>query len=231
MQPVDHQWCFEKARIVLRNDNRDRINLIDQFANEINQGLEVADTGAGEITTPYGNIPIAPTMHYLNPYMNTGIGGWMSIGVGVITNAALFCESCFAIARRLWQNQDNASSMRVFGIALHIVQDLTIPHHARCQPLFNHREYEDWLHRNIDNSPIPTSNGIYDRNRYPAQWVYANARDAFGYFGYCDGINRIPWNPLTWSTQNEDLGRVRNAMVPLAVGTTAGFVDYFLSKI
>jgi len=122
--------------------------------------------------------------------------------------------------------------MKVFGVALHLVQDLTVPHHAGCQVLFNHREYEDWLHRNIENTPsIPTSNGIYDHNRYPTQWVYSNARDAYGYFGYCDGINRNTWNPLTWFTQNEDPERVRNAMIPLAVRTSAGFIDYFLSKI
>ncbi len=233
MWPPDHQWCFEKARIVLRNDNKDRIDLIDKFANEINQGLEAADWMAGEISTPYANIPLAPTLHYLDPKSNTGIGGWFGTGLGLITNAALFCQGCFTVAHQLWQKPDNnALSMKVFGVALHLVQDLTVPHHARCQPLFNHREYEEWLHNNIGNtSGIPTSGGIYDHNRYPLQWIYSNARDAYGLFGYCDGINRNPLNPLTWLTQNEDPKRVRNAMVPLAVRTSAGFIEYFLSKI
>jgi len=109
MWPIDHQWCFERAQI--KNDNRDRINLVDQFATEINRGLEEADTGLGGIQTPYGNIPIAPVMHYLDPHTNNGIGGWIGIGVGYVTNAALFCESCFTIARELWQKPDNALSM------------------------------------------------------------------------------------------------------------------------
>lgn len=232
MWPDDHKWCFEKARIVLRNDNREKIDLIDQFANEINQGLELADTGAGEIATPICNIPVAPVMHYLDPTKNMGIGGWISIGSGLITNAALFCESCSAIALQLWQRSDKALSMKVFGVALHLVQDLTVPHHARCQVLFNHREYEDMLHQNIASIPnIPASNGIYDRNKYPVQWAYYTAREAYGYFGYCDGMNRIFWNPFTWFTQNEDNERVRNAMVPLAIMISAGFIDYYLSKI
>jgi len=243
MWPIDHQRCFQIARIVLRNDNRSRINLIDQYAGEIRQGLYDADWGQGTILNT--NIPVASTMHYLDPYANVGVGGWIGIGGGIITNAALFCDTCFNRARQLWQS-DQASSMRVFGVALHLVQDLTVPHHARNQPSFNHTEYERWLDEQLENTGIPddntnipsniptyipTRNGIYDPNRYPLQWVYSNARSAYGYFGYCDGINRDTWNPLTWFTQNEDLIRVRNAMIPLAIRTSAGFIDCFLSKI
>lgn len=228
----DHKWCFEKARIVLRNDKREKIDLIDEFANEIKWGLEIADTGAGDIKTSISNIPVAPVMHYLDPTRNVGIGGWINISGGLATNAALFCESCFAIALQLWQRSEKALSMKVFGVALHLVQDLTVPHHARCQVLFNHREYEDMLHQNIASIPnIPDSNGIYDRTRYPMQWAYSNAREAYGYFDYCDGMNHISWNPFSWFTKNEDNERVRNALVPLAIRTSAGFIDCYLSKI
>jgi hypothetical protein len=44
-------------------------------------------------------------------------------------------------------------------------------------------------------------------------------------------MNRIFWNPFTWFTQNEENERVRNAMVPLAVRSSAGFIDYYLSKL
>lgn len=232
MWPSDHKWCFEKARNVLKNDKRDRIDLVDRYAEEIKEGLEIADTGAGMIQTQFGSVPIVPVLHYLNPFKNTGIGGWISIGAGVVTNAALLCESCHDIARQLWQQDaDNALPMKIFGIALHLVQDLTVPHHARCQPLFNHREYEEWLHNNIEETPIPSSNGNYNHSKYPVEWVYSNAREAYGFFGYCDGFDRNFWNPLTWFTKNEDLVKVRDAMVPLAVLSSAGFIDYFLHKL
>ncbi|MFZ5900355.1 MAG: hypothetical protein ACOYVI_03240 [Bacillota bacterium] len=232
MRIEDHQWCFERARIVLRNDRRPGLCLVNKFADEINRGLEEADVGLMDVETPFGDIPVAPVMHFLDPYTNMGLGGWISIGLGAVTNAALFCDACFNIARKLWQKGDQSLSMRVFGIALHLVQDLTVPHHARCTVLFKHSEYEHWVHEHInETSNVPVKDGFYSNEMFPAQWVYANAREAYGYFGYCDGINLNLWRPRSWVFKKDDFALVRDMMVPLAVRTSAGFTDYFLSKL
>ncbi|MFZ5898108.1 MAG: hypothetical protein ACOYU7_02820 [Bacillota bacterium] len=232
MRIEDHQWCFERARIVLRNDHRLKLHLVDQFADEINKGLEEADMGLADVETPFGIIPIAPVMHFLNPYTHMGLGGWISIGLGAVTNAALFCNACFDIARRLWKRGEQNLSMRVFGMALHLVQDLTVPHHARCAVFFQHSEYEQWLHHNINQTAnVPLRDGLYTTERYPAQWVYANAREAYSYFGYCDGIAFKLWSPRSWVFKNDNFALVRDTMVPLAVRTSAGFIDYFLGKL
>ncbi len=225
MVTADHQWCFERARAVLANDNRAGLTIIDRYAGEISQGLVDADWAVG--TIPGTDIAVAPVMHHLNPYTGQGLGGWISVAGGIVTNAALFCESCFTIAREQWA-ENRPLAMRVFGVALHLVQDLTVPHHARCQVWHHHAEYELWLHREIDMTPeLPARNGSYHGGWPPARWVYANARSAYGYFRYCDGLEPDPGHPPTWDFRRDDFVLVRNALVPLAIKSSAGFTDYW----
>lgn len=229
MVTADHQWCFERARTVLASDNRAGLALIDQYAGQISQGLVDADWAAG--TVPGTDIAVAPVMHHLNPYTGQGLGGWISVAGGIVTNAALFCESCFAIARDRWP-ENRALAMRVFGVALHLVQDLTVPHHARCQVWYHHAEYERWLHGQIVMTPdLPVRNGNYHPGRHPGRWVYANAMVAYGYFGYCDGLEPDPGYPQTWGFRRDDFALVRNALVPLAIKSSAGFTDYWVQRL
>ncbi len=229
MLTVDHQWCFAKALTVLANDNCPGLLFLERYAGQISQGLFDADWAVG--TIPGTDIAVAPVMHHLNPYTNQGLGGWINISGGVVTNAALFCEACFSAAMKLWPN-NQALSMQVYGVALHLVQDLTVPHHARCQVAYQHSEYEAWVHGHIDQTPaLPSSGGIYDHRRPPSRWVYHNAFVAYEYFGYCDGRNPEPQKPRTWGYLRDDFCLVRNAMVPLAVRTSAGFSDYWIQRL
>jgi phospholipase C len=226
MMTVDHQWCFARTMTVLAYDDHPGLPVIDHYAGQISQGLVDADWAIG--TIPGTDIAVAPVMHHLNPYTNEGLGGWINVAGGVVTNAALFCEACFSVALELWPD-NQALAMRVFGAALHLVQDLTVPHHARCQVASRHAEYEAWLHDHIDLTPgLPSAGGIYDHRRPPLRWVYSNAFIAYNFFGYCDGRNPEPDQPRTWGYLRDDLALVRNAMVPLAVRTSAGFIDCWL---
>jgi len=147
--------------------------------------------------------------HYFDPRTGCGLKPW--------PGAAAECERYFARAMACWRRGRLKGSLFFLGAAAHLVQDLCVPYHAGLVPFSGHQAFERWAEKHLSRYPALT--GMYGRARDPAGWVAANARDSLG------------WLPgLVASPRDEVFDRVAAAMVPLAMGTTAGFLVFFLER-
>ncbi len=219
MKVESHQWCFEKAMIVLRNDKIIGIDLLDE--NRIKDGLREADFDKSIF-----GMPIKPVMHYFNPLTHMGLGVKISpldpvtgAIAGLVTNAASHCKFVYNSSLKYYLKKHNIdASMIMFGIALHIIQDLTVPHHSRCKTFNKHLQYEKWLNETLEETPIPLAGGYYHNELPVKKWVYHNAKKSYSLYKYCNG-------------KHDDFEKVRNEMIPLAILSSAGFISKFIFDI
>ncbi|PKN53072.1 MAG: hypothetical protein CVU55_03790 [Deltaproteobacteria bacterium HGW-Deltaproteobacteria-13] len=227
MVPASHVACFRQALVVLRNDGRNNTaDMLVPYADNIDTYLQAADWRTNPLNiwdasnNPVG-IPYSAANHWLNPV------GFVTSAVTSITdikNAAGFCAFCFNIAIALWQLHDYNHSTAALGVALHLVQDLTVPHHAVPTPGNNHLDYENWLNNNLHAGTI-ANGGNYNNYLIAPLWVWNIATRALLQFPYCDGINPpFRWLPLP---RRDNYDRVRNEMAPRAIRSSAGFLECF----
>src|SRR2546428_11858005 len=90
--------------------------------------------------------------HYMDPNTGSGLGGFRSAG-SLGRENALFAEAA-------WRDGDHWDALEHLGRVLHIIQDLTVPHHARLTPLDSHAEYEAWVTDHLKGIPPPI-HGVY----------------------------------------------------------------------
>lgn len=125
-----HLFIQENALEILYNEGFIKeYNLFKVYLPDINRGLVWADQ---DFKSYY---------HFYNPRQQRGKFGYDD-------NAMTMAKSYYNRALKYFAMKNYERSMFYFGAACHIIQDLTIPQHAKGKLLDNHRQFEVYVKSN-----------------------------------------------------------------------------------
>ena len=203
-----HEAITAAALACLRNDGRERTALVFQnYLSDLHRGSYDADYSRGT----FMNQTIASMTHFYDPA--TGRGFLLSR-----RTAASLCRERYISALRKWRAGDRSGASYDLGWAVHLLQDLTIPHHTRADTgPRTHAEYEAFLDRE-GSAWLATEGGIY-ADKEPETWIHGNAAAAAGYWYLFEGRG------------TPDFATAGRELVPLAVRTTAGMLAGFMARV
>lgn len=194
-----HPFINEQARIILLNDGyKQAAHFFDMFAHQLDNGVVWVDYG------------LQSACHLYDPDSRSGMWHWPS--------AAEKCSEFYRKALKLWHSQKHARAMFYLGAALHLIQDVCVPHHATCHLFNGHMAYENWVENRKSHYPAENG-GIYHISRHPQEWIAENAKLAKQYFHLVSRGN------------TEDYHRATDVLLPRAQQTTAGFLLHFYNQI
>lgn len=209
-----HQFILGQVPIILRNDG------YQQLAELI--------SGQNLVQMKFGTMRADQTLwdsreHYMDPVTHGGFIGFKSAGQ--------LAQERFNEAVSYWNSGNRDSAFFELGWAAHLVQDLTVPHHAALTALDYHSEYEQWVLDNQDAHAV-VSGGVYNFSAYlpghyedesnPFDWVDYNAHFSIDFFQYVNGENGVGDNDYDYAA-GELLARAQR--------TSAGFMLMFLSSV
>ncbi len=209
-----HQFLFDQIPIILANDGH--------------AGVADFIDGRNLMRMKLGSIRADETLwdsreHYMDPQTHDGLIGFKSAG-------QLGAER-FNAAVSDWIAGSKDGAFFNIGWVVHLVQDLTVPHHAALTPLDYHSEYEQWVFDHRHDFPVD-SGGIYDFDSYlpghyesendPFDWMDYNAHYAIQFFEDVNGENGQGGN---------DYGYAAASLLPRAQRTSAGFLIMFLETV
>lgn len=158
-----HQFIFEQARKILRNDG---YKSIADFLDSIDPSsgltyLEILIKGSDE-----NDRLIAASQHYMDPMDHRGL--WF---IWYQKSAGTLCQERFNQAILDWQRGDYYNAMYNLGWATHLLQDVSVPHHAWTTYLFGHGKYEGWVDNNKYFFAVD-SGGLYSFSSFPDLQFY-----------------------------------------------------------
>ncbi|AFM43034.1 Zinc dependent phospholipase C [Desulfosporosinus acidiphilus SJ4] len=191
-----HGYCLQQAYDILRQDGKDEVAAyFCSYDNDLQEGLSWADRGWKNIC------------HYFYDPEKQGRVHW--------PGADAECQYYFNKAAAAFQ-RNISKGMFYLGAALHIVQDMCVPHHALGVIFDGHQEFERWTINNLDCF-IVKGNGIYKSFTHPTQWIRYNAEIASRFFQLVSQEN---------GCSEESYNAAAGKLLPLTVLTTAGFLDF-----
>jgi len=125
-----HLFIQENSIDILKNEGyENEYKLFKEYLPQINQGLVWADQD------------FKSYHHFYNPKEGKGKYGYDD-------NAMTVAKSYYNKAIKYYVIDNYERSMFFFGAACHIIQDLTIPQHAKGRLLDNHRQFEVYIKSN-----------------------------------------------------------------------------------
>ncbi|MFQ6060240.1 MAG: PKD domain-containing protein [Thermoplasmata archaeon] len=209
-----HQFLFNQIPIILASDG--------------NQG--VADFIGGQylMNMKLGSIRADETLwdsreHYMDPQTHEGLVGFKSAGE--------LGKEKFNAAVSYWNAGNRMESFFNLGWSIHLVQDLTVPHHAALTPFDYHSEYEQWVFDHRSDYAV-SSDGIYVFESYlpghyesesdPFDWIDYNAHHSMQFFEDVNGPN---------GQNGNDYAHAAAKLLPRAQRTSAGFLTMFLKEV
>lgn len=192
---LPHIYSLEQAYRLLEQDNKSRAaNFFEDYHTYLKKGLLWADRGWKNVC------------HYYNWNNDQNRVQW--------PDAAAECQYYFNKAMSLF-SQEMVKGMFYLGAALHLVQDMCVPHHSTGVVFDGHLEFEKWAASNWYNFPAKT--GLYSSFTHPVQWIDQNAKLS------------APLYPLV-SIENgcssKTYTKAAETLIPLSIATTAGFLDF-----
>lgn len=195
---VTHVHCLEQAYITLNHDKKENVaTLFSAYHSTLTKGLYWADQGWKNVN------------HFYSHPDKQGIIGW--------PGATAECQYYFNRAFTFFP-KNIEKGMFFLGAAIHLIQDMCVPHHSLGILFDGHREFESWATKNWNR--FPAESGLYLPFFHPAQWIDYNASVS------------APLYPLV----SQDAGcsedsykKASKILIPLTIATTAGFL-YFVSK-
>lgn len=196
---LTHLMCNRQAVKILQNDRlRKQAEIAGEFSAALDRGVAWADRGFKNMS------------HFLNPRTNKGIYGW--------TDAVRECGLFWNQALYFWQGQNYEKAFFYLGAAVHLVQDMCVPHHAMGILFDGHQEYEAWVVANRYNYRVEEQ-GIYDLGGSPGEWIRSNSSFAARYYHLVGA-----------TSAKRDYGQATGILLARAQRVTAGFLSYFLKR-
>jgi len=195
---VTHVQCLNQAYIVLKRDGKEDVaTLFNAHHSTLTRGLYWADRGWKNVN------------HFYSHPNKQGIIGWP----GVSAECQYYFNKAFTFFPK---NVDKC--MFFLGAALHLIQDMCVPHHSLGILFDGHKEFETWATHNWDKFPVTC--GMYLPFSHPAQWIDHNARVSSPLY---------PLVSLKEGCSEESYKKALETLIPLTIATSAGFLD-FVSK-
>ncbi|AEF93454.1 phospholipase C zinc-binding protein [Desulfotomaculum nigrificans CO-1-SRB] len=191
-----HRFCNLQAINILKRDGfRQEALLYHSFRDALNRGAVWCDKGFKNIS------------HYYNHQANSGL--WHG------PDAPTECQFYVNRAVKKWRQGRLSEAMFYLGAAVHIIQDLCVPHHASGLVFGGHKFFEDWAREHYEDFTV-NHGGIYDLADSGADWVIENAAVSATYL------------PQVINGNNSTaIAGVVEILLQRAQKTTAGFLLYF----
>lgn len=199
-QGLTHAFCNRQAiNILYRDGFPGYAKIAGEFRQQLDQGVNWADEG------------FKNTAHFYRTDSGKGLPGCWDAGVE--------CERHWQKAVGNWQAGRYERAFHYLGAAVHLVQDLCVPHHALGFLFDGHQEYEDWAEINSNKFRV-WDRGKYEHDKTCFEWVKSNAEVAGKFMRLVrDGASE------------RDFYRATAVLLPLAQRTTAGFIACFLNQM
>ena len=193
---ITHAHCLQKAYDVLEQDGKeDVVGFFRPYDELLKKGLVWADQGWKNVC------------HYFSDPNKHGVLRW--------PGADSECQYYFNKAVALYQHNKTKGAF-FLGAALHLVQDMCVPHHAVGTVFDGHQEFESWVKNNLHYFTAK-QNGIYNPFTHPSQWIRHNVEIATPYY---------PFVSQEKGCSEETYFDAAGKLLPLTVYTTAGFLDF-----
>lgn len=195
-----HCVCNKQAVKILFNDGKIAVaNLIEAYIDELNKGVEWAD------------YDFKNSSHFYNPI--TGKGAWRW------PNAVMECNLHVSLAKQFAAVKNYKKAMFYLGAAVHLIQDMCVPHHSRGVMLKGHQEFEDWVEKEHEKFLIDKG-GSYHKYTSPARWIINNAKFSYTLYPLVeDGSPLLDYQEAT------------SKLLILSQVTTAGFFASFCEEV
>jgi len=192
---VTHVHCLEQAYIALKQDGKgDVTDLFKAHHAMLTKGLYWADRGWKNVN------------HFYSHPDKQGFISW--------PGATAECQYYFNRAFTFFP-KNVAKGMFFLGAALHLVQDMCVPHHSLGVLFDGHKEFETWATKNWDK--FPETSGMYLPFSHPAQWIDHNASISCPLY---------PLVSLEKGCSEESYQKASKILIPLTIATSAGFLDF-----
>ncbi|MCR4400841.1 MAG: zinc dependent phospholipase C family protein [Syntrophomonadaceae bacterium] len=189
-----HRVLTQGAIGLLRKQGLHRVaDLVEPHADALHRGSAWADSGW------------RCAHHYFDPHRGRGLRGWSS--------ALEVCRSSFADACACYRQGSHDQAFFRLGEAVHLLQDVCVPHHARNTAFHGHQRFEAWAERHVHAYPATTVLHVADRE--VGGWIEHNARVAYECY------------PLVEGHSLEGYAAAGALLLPLAQSSTAGFLAMF----
>jgi len=191
-----HMYCLNQALELLGRDGRDEVAAtFAPYRTPLIKGLLWADRGWKNVC------------HYFTLPDKQGGLPW--------PGAMAECQHYFNKAGGVLGKHIH-KGMFYLGAALHLVQDMCVPHHAVGSVFDGHQEFERWAARHWQEYPAGNS-GLYLKFTHPSQWIEHNARRAARYYSLVSQEQ---------GCSEETYAKAAAALLPLTIQSTAGFLAF-----
>ncbi|WP_088188489.1 zinc dependent phospholipase C family protein [Desulfosporosinus sp. FKA] len=191
-----HGHCLHEAYHILEQDGKnDVLDYFRPYDDMIIKGLFWADKRWKNIC------------HYFSDPQKQGGLHW--------PGADAECQYYFNKAITM-SGQNVPKGMFYLGAALHLVQDMCVPHHALGVIFDGHQEFERWTSNNLDKFTFKQS-GIYKAFTHPSQWIRHNVELSAPYYPLVSAAKGI---------KEKNYFIAAEKLLAITVYTTAGFLDF-----
>ncbi|MHB1653312.1 MAG: zinc dependent phospholipase C family protein [Desulfitobacteriaceae bacterium] len=191
-----HVRFLEQAHYVLIADGKaDVAAFFQQYQSSLSKGVLWADQG-------WKNVG-----HYYSQPGRQGILRW--------PGAASECQYYFNKALTTFRN-DREKGMFYLGAALHVVQDMCVPHHSLGMVFDGHQEFEKWAYRHWDEF-LTARHGFYLPFTHPIHWIEHNANISAPYYHLVS---------LEKGCNERSYIKAAKELLPFTIRTTAGFLNF-----
>jgi len=173
-----HQFIFQQAKTILRNDGYENIaDFLESKTPSDESFLDVMIRGSDENDEWLWQAG----EHYMQPTTHLGL----LFGVR-FKSAGVLAQEKFDEAVDHWFHGEREDAMYDLGWAIHMVQDLSVPHHAYLTPWMGHSTYEE-LVDGSKTSYLVSSGGVYSFPSFPNYYTtthYSTTETAFDWVDY-----------------------------------------------
>lgn len=199
LRTVTHNICNQQAVQIMKSDGW------YSEAGFLSKNLDQIDMG-----TSWADINCRGFSHCYNPVTKRGYFNCPS--------AVEECRKYFDLAKSSFIKHRYGRAFFYLGAAVHLVQDLCVPHHSHNVIFNGHQRFEKWTEAHVENYLV-SSHGLYNSAiKDPGEWVIKNAQASFDLFSF------------TKNTLITDYHEAAKAMFPRAQKTSAGFFLFFLES-
>ncbi|WP_010248072.1 zinc dependent phospholipase C family protein [Acetivibrio cellulolyticus] len=192
---------FQALKILEKDKYLDAHCFFSDYIVDLNDGVVWADQD------------LKSSNHFYSPTSDKGLFG--------NSNAMSLSVEYYQKAKEYWFLQNTNKSMFYLGAAVHLVQDMTVPHHANIRLLDKHRQYENYIKRTY----LSTPNFAVDHGGYYMagieEFIKCNARNAIKIYSRLKDIKE---NKKRYYT-------IAKFTLPLAQKTTAGCLLNFYRDV
>lgn len=198
-----HIFIQAKALEILKNEGHiEEYKFFKEYIESINTGLVWADQDFKSYN------------HFYNPIIERG-------KFGHDDNALTLSKKYYERAKKYFAMGNYDRSMFYFGAACHLIQDLTIPHHAQGKLLDGHKQFETYIKVNHNKiKRFTATKGIVKLSRIE-EYAYNNAQIAINLDIMYKSVTPVNTKFYLWGTK----------CLPLAQRSSAGCMLMFYKDL